>query len=301
MRVLIIGGTGGIGGYIAAKLAARGDDVTISSRNAPPAGLPISDLPFIPGSYVDDSIGVDDLRGFDAMIFAAANDVRQAPQGMSAEEEEAFYRRMNDVGVPRFFERARAAGIGRTAYIGSFYPQARPDLIEGNIYIRSRDTTDRAVRALAAPDFHVVSLNAPWIVGSMPGRENRLYSALVRWARGEMPAIPPFAIPGGVNFMSIHALADAVLGGLERGENGRGYLVGGENLWFREFFGLFFEAVGRPTALEERDQEHPLFPDAALPAGRSGTIFYEPEGVTELGYDPTDLRRTVQEIAAATA
>lgn len=300
MRVLIIGGTGGIGGYIATQLTARGDDVTISARNAPPPGLAISDLPFLAGSYVDDSLSVTDLRGFDAMIFAAANDVRQAPRDVPADEEESFYRRMNDVGVPAFFEKARAAGIERTAYIGSFYPQARPDLIAGNIYIRSRDTTDRAVRALAAHDFHVVSLNAPWIVGSMPGRENRLYSALVRWARGEMPAIPPFAIPGGVNFMSIQALNDAVLGGLERGENGRGYLVGGENLHFREFFGLFFEAVGRPTTLEVRDQEHPLFPDAALPAGRSGTIFYEPEGVSELGYEPADLRRAVQQIAAAT-
>jgi hypothetical protein len=43
----------------------------------------------------------------------------------------------------------------------------------------------------------------------------------------------------------------------------------------------------------------PMMPDAALMAGRNGTIFYEPDGVAELGYRRRDIARTVREIVDA--
>jgi nucleoside-diphosphate-sugar epimerase len=300
MRTLVVGGTGGIGGYIALALRREGHEVTLAARNAAKPETPVADFPILLGSYIDGDFSKERIKGFENLVFSACNDPRQLPPGSSEAEEAAYYHRANSLGVPRFIALAKEAGVRRVAYIGSFYPQARPDLVRASSYIQSRLAADEGARALADSSFRVVSLNAPWVVGAMPGAASALFAAIVRYARGEMPRLPLFAMPGGVNFISVQSLTEAVIGSFTQGENGRGYLVGDENLRFREFFALFFDAVGRKVEIPVRDESHPIFPDAVLLAGRAGTIFYEPEGVEALGYRQKDIRRAVQEIADAT-
>jgi nucleoside-diphosphate-sugar epimerase len=252
------------------------------------------------GSYSDGDFTREQLGRFENVVFSACNDPRQLPPGSTSEQEAAYYQRVNSVGVPRFVALAREAGVRRVAYIGSFYPQARPDLVRTSSYIQSRLAADEGARALARDDFRVISLNAPWVVGAMKGAVSPIYAAMVKYARGELPQLPLFAMPGGVNFISVLSLTDAVIASFTRGENGRGYLVGDENLRFREFFALFFKAVGRSVDIPVKDEPHPIFPDQALLAGRAGTIFYEPEGTAELGYRQHDIARAVKEIADET-
>ena len=85
----------------------------------------------------------------------------------------------------------------------------------------------------------------------------------------------------------------------ERGENGRGYLIGDENLSFQDYFGAFFRAAGRPVP-PVRDEEHPLLPDAAILFGRGNSLFYEPDAAetAQLGYRRGDINRTVETIVA---
>ena len=293
MKTLVVGGTGMIGGYIALRQREEGRAVTIAARKPPRAPV-LADFPVLLGDYVEDAFTADDLAPFDTIVFAACNDPRHVPRGLDKAGEDEFYRRANSLAVPRFFARAREAGVRRMAYIGSFYPQAKPELVGPSGYIRSRLEADEGARALAGPGFHVVSLNAPVVIGAIPGIIPN--KAQAEWALGRREA-PLRAASGGVNCISMRSLYAAIRGGLEKGENGRGYLVGGENLQFADYFGLFFRAAGRNVQFEIRDDEPmPLFPDGALMAGRSGTIFYEPEGADALGYEPADLARAVGEI-----
>jgi nucleoside-diphosphate-sugar epimerase len=293
MKTLVVGGTGLIGGYVALRRREDGEEVVIAARK-PPRAAALADFPLLLGDYAQDSFTVRDLAGFDTIVFAAGNDPRHLPRGLDAAAEAEFYRRANSLAVPRFFALAREAGVRRMAYVGSFYPQARPELIGPSGYVRSRLEADEGVRALAGPDFHVISLNAPVVVGGIPGYTPNKPQA--EWALGRRDA-PLRAASGGVNCMSVHSLHQAIRGGLERGENGRGYLVGGENLRFTDYFKLYFRAAGREVDFEIRDDEPmPFFADGALMAGRAGTIFYEPEGVAELGYEPNDMARAAREI-----
>jgi nucleoside-diphosphate-sugar epimerase len=292
MKTLVVGGTGMIGGYIALRQREEGHEVVIAARKPPRAAV-LADLPVLTGDYTEDSFTASDLEPFDTIVFAACNDPRHVPRGLDKADEDEFYRRNNSLAVPRFFALARQAGVRRMAYVGSFYPQAKPELVGPSGYIRSRLEADEGARALATPDFHVVSLNAPVVIGCIPGIIPN--KAQAEWALGRREA-PLRAASGGVNCISMRSLYDAIRGGLERGENGRGYLVGGENLHFADYFGLFFQAAGREVTFEIRDEPMPLFGDGALMAGRNGTIFYQPEGVVELGYEPNDLARAVREI-----
>lgn len=296
MKILVVGGTGLIGGHAALHLAELGHPVTIAARKPAANTTPMARLPLLQGDYLADDFPAEKLAGFDTLIFAAGNDIRHVPPGT---DEAAHWQRANIEGVPNFFRKARDAGIGQAIYIGSFYPQAAPQTIEKSSYVRGRKLADDGARALNTRDFRVCSINAPFVAGIVPGLVVPGFAAHVAYAQGRIPQVPAFAPPGGVNFISTTSLSEAIAGALVRGEPGRAYLVGDENLSFAEYFGEFFHAAGRKEPLDVVDREHPLLPDSVLYAGRGASIYYEPnpEEVNLLGYRRNDVRRTLQEIA----
>ena len=76
MKTLVVGGGGFIGGDAAICLAAQGHDVTIGGRRPAPAASPMANFPLLTGDFFEGGFTVDELRGFDAVIFAAGSDVR---------------------------------------------------------------------------------------------------------------------------------------------------------------------------------------------------------------------------------
>lgn len=295
MKIIVIGGAGMIGGRTALHLKQRGHEVTIGGRNAPTAGTPLGDLPFTRVDYVAMDFDRGALVGFDALVFAAGNDVRHQPQDVG----DHHWHDANSVGIPRFFEAAKAAGMTRAVNIGSFYPQAAPNLVTGNAYIRSRKVSDEGVAALSGGNFIAMSINAPFVVGAVPGLIIPMFVAYTQYAEGKFAPMPDFAPPGGTNFISTRSLAEAVEGGLERGASGASYLVGDQNMTFQDYFGAFFEAVGRnkPPVL---DQEHPMLPDSALFFGRGNSLYYtvDPEITKLLAFRRDDVESAIMEIVA---
>jgi len=297
MKILIIGGTGLIGGHAALYLGGKGHDVTIMARSKPKGTSALNALPFVAGNYVENDFDKGQLRGFEWLVFAAANDIRHMPEGS---DETEYYTKTNVESIPRFFEKARQAGVRRTVYIGSFYPQVASEAIETSPYVKSRFLSDQAVRALSTTHFNVCSLNAPYVLGNIPGLSVPFLETLVQYAKGQISGIPIFAPRGGTNHITVKSLSEAILGALERGESGKAYLVGDENLTWKEYMEEFFRAVGNETDLETRDEEHPLFPDRILYAGRGATVSYEPdaEETALLGYSRNNVKQAIREIVA---
>ena len=294
MKILVIGGSGLIGASAALHLQSLGHSVTISSRRPPAADSEVAHLPFLQGSYTDDSISEEQLSSFDALLFAAGNDPRHLPKGADTAD---YWEQTNTIAVPRFLERAKTAGVSKVVNIGSFYPWVAPELVAGNAYIQSRLAVDEAVKALNSPGFTTVSLNPPFILGALKGTKLGSFKRILQYARGEIPELPVFAPPGGVNFMTTRSLSEAVAGAFERGVGGTSYLVGDENLTFQDYLSAFFRAVGKPGDVPLVEQLHPLIGSYA---GLGGTIFFEPdpEEVALLRYTRGDVTRAIGEIVA---
>jgi dihydroflavonol-4-reductase len=296
MKTLIVGGTGFVGGYTALHFQRFGHDVTIMSRSRPKGTSKLNDLRFIQGNYVEDDFNGGRLEGFDSLVFCAGSDLGNFPSDGSVTREE-FFERCNIIGIPRFFEQARRAGISRTVYMGSFYSYIAPQVIETNPYVRSRHLADEAIRALSSPSFNVCSCALPWIVGYIPGFRVDHWTAFAKYAKGELNGAPEFAPPGGANFMTCQSVAEAMLGGLERGQSGKAYLIGDINLSWKEFFELWFKAAGRPRTLEVREDEHPVIPGEVIMYLGGGMPSYEPpeEETALLGYQRGVLRPMIGE------
>ncbi len=294
MNVLIVGGTGMIGSNLADWLSAQGAAVTLGARQPPRQGTGMARYPMLLGDYTRGGFKEDELGRFDAVVFGAGNDIRHI--GIE-DDAAAFWRATQTEGVPAFVARARQAGVQRLVQIGSYYHQVMPLLVDSNAYVGARAGADQKARALAAPGFNVCTLNPPSIVGVPPGIATQRYEKLAAYARGQLD-IPYYAPLGGTNYMSVRSLCEAVWGALQRAESAKAYLVGDENLSFRDFFQLFFDAVGNRHQLEARDEDHPLQPVAFIVPGRNSVLAYEPDAgeVELLAYRRNDVRRAVEDV-----
>lgn len=300
MKVLVVGGTGLIGSHTARLLAQKGDEVVVAGRTAPQAPSLVEGLEFIQGDYAAGDFTPERLRGFDAVVMAAGNDVRHVADGAADSEIAAFWERTQSGGVPALAQAAGAAGVGRFVQVGSCYHVVRPEWVETNPYVRARRDADESTRALATEDFAVVTLNPPPIVGMTPGISTRRYSRLFRWARGEDPKRPLVAPPGGTNFLTVRSLSESIDGALRRGVSGEAYLVGDENLSYADYFQMIVDLTGGAGIVEVVDAEHWFLPDRMVVPGRSTMFSYEPdpENVALLGYRRGDVRPMLAEMVA---
>ncbi|TQK69198.1 NAD(P)-dependent oxidoreductase [Nocardioides sp. SLBN-35] len=296
-RVLVVGGTGLIGSTVAAELARRGYDVAVAGRNRPEEGSPAAAFDWVEGDYTRPG-WADRLRGVDAIVFAAAQDIRHVGVHASAET----WQDVQTASLPAFFAEAREAGVRRAVLVGSYYHQVLPDLVATNAYVKARADAEAGVLALATDDFAVCAVNPPNVVGVAPGRALHAFAKMVRWARGAMAdRVPDCAPHGGTNYMSVHAVAAAVAGAVEHGESGRAYLIGDENLTFQGYFQALFDAAGAERTVAVCDEDHAFLPDDFLVAGKGVTLRYEPDATEQalLGYHRGDIAETLRTMVAA--
>ena len=68
MRVLVVGGTGLIGGDAALRLAALGHEVAIAARNPAPAGTGMAAFEFLACDYLAGGLPRAQLARFDALV-----------------------------------------------------------------------------------------------------------------------------------------------------------------------------------------------------------------------------------------
>ncbi len=295
MKTLIVGGTGLTGAHAALHLRDAGHEVSIMSRSAPAVDSPVAGFAHIAADYVADEIGVEALGGFDALVFCAGLDIRGVPPGADAD---ALYHEANTIAIPRFFAAAKIAGIRNAVLIGSFYPHIVPEKIDTDTYVRSRYLSREGALALADENFRVCCLDAPFIIGHVPGLAVEHLAVLALFAAGQLEGVPMIAPDGGMNFIASTSMSEAIAGALARGEPGRAYLVGDENLSWKAYLQMFCEAAGNDVDLPVSRDEHPLLPDAILFAGRNATVHYEPE-VGELAYSRNRVREAVEAVVEA--
>jgi dihydroflavonol-4-reductase len=294
MKTLIVGGTGLVGAETARLMASKGHEVTLMSRN-PTSNPALAEFAHIAHDYIKDDISIETLNAFDWLVFSAGADIRMLPEG---ESDETFFMHANGVRVPHFFEQAAKSNISKAVYIGTFYPIVAAEKIETSAYVRSRYEADKALRAYSSPDFEIVCLNAPYIIGQFPGIDTPHLEGLTMFAAGKLEGVPLVAPDGGVNHISSLSVAEAVLGGFMHGEAGRAYLIGDENLTWKEYFELFCEAVGNPQDLDVITDAHPMFPDIILYAGRNATVSYDSENGV-LNYGRNRIKETIENVVAS--
>ena len=244
MRAIVIGGTGLLGYHAVNHLLANGHEVTVLSLPPKPEGLFPNSVDVIIGDMnkmSDDELS-DVMKGHDWIVFAAGTDPKPMPKG----KLEPFVEMVNVTLTRRSFQAARAAGVSRGVVCGSYFAHFNriwPHLnISGRMpYVASRDRQTQAAFDLIADDFGVVVLELPYVWGTMPNRPAQ-WEDLIQMALSPEPTI--HYAGGGTMMTSVKHVAEAILGGLERGVAGQCYQIGDENVTWVEMFDRITSAAG---------------------------------------------------------
>ncbi|MFT3895540.1 MAG: NAD-dependent epimerase/dehydratase family protein [Anaerolineales bacterium] len=235
MKTIIVGGTGFLGYHAGLEFLQRGHQVT--ALGLPP--LPLDegylkkiDVVKLTFETATDAEILIAMGGQETLVFAAGADDRVTPKKPAY----PFFHYHNVEVVERILHLAKKAGIKRAIVLGSYFVHfnriwSERKLADYHPYIRSRVEQEQVCLNLSSETFQIMVLELPYIFGSMEGRVP-LWKPLVNMARTGTA----YFCSGGTNCVSVKSVAEAIVGAAEKGDGGKAYLIGDENLSWEQMF-----------------------------------------------------------------
>jgi farnesol dehydrogenase len=326
VKVFLTGGTGYLGGHIAASLREAGHEVVALARSPRRAKeLRALGADVVEGDLLAPDAWVEALQGCEAAIHSAA-------RVQSWSREPAAFHRVNVEAAIGFVERARHAGLDRILVTSSLFalgpsrPGAYrderaveappPDWMRASAYAWSKAESARRLCDLQAAGYPIILLFPTVLLG--PGAltaGNHTTRVLMDIARGRLPGM----VGDGEQVWNLVPARLAARGhvlALESGEVGQNYILGGEHWTQRQFVETAADRLGVTPPSRLLGTAGPLFLARALElwarvSGRAPKLtrgeilLYDKHWVLtsdkarrELEYQPAGVDMALEETAA---
>jgi dihydroflavonol-4-reductase len=253
MKIAVVGATGFLGRHVVAELLDGYSVVAISRSGRMPPGLSRSAQAGVTVVSAD----VTDPASLEA-AFAGCHAVVHSAGRVSHEPSDAAEMwEVHVEGTLHVAHAAKAAGARRLIHLSSSgtigvsktdevsNEDCAPPLsvVQSWSYYRAKLFAEQELAARGPEGLDVITLNPSLLLG--PGDDVRGSSTgPVRvFLDGGVPMSPP----GGVSFVDVRDVADAVKRALRSGKPGRRYLLGGANLPFHQFYQRLARISGKPA------------------------------------------------------
>ncbi|MFD2719158.1 NAD-dependent epimerase/dehydratase family protein [Hymenobacter monticola] len=253
-RVLVTGANGFLGRHLVAELLRRGYPVRALVRPGSPPSPALPPLHTLPVEICELDLScavrkaelVATASGCGAIIHAAA-----LAQVNPARSPAVWATNLR--GTEQVLSLAQQAGVARLVYVGTANvfgfgtlkqpgDETRPYAGQryGLDYMDSkRAATDLVLRAAAQEQLPAVLVHPTFMLG--PGDARPTSGALLLELRaGRLPGYPI----GGKNYVHVHDVAVACVNALTEGRVGESYILGNENLSYRDAFRLMADVLG---------------------------------------------------------
>ena len=323
MRVFLTGGTGFIGGHVAERLRARGDDVVALVRS-PDKAAKLRELgcELVQGDLSDTAAIKSGLEGTDACIHAAAI----YKVGIPKKEHEAMHE-SNVAGTTHVLDAAIEAGVDRIVYVSTVnvFGNTKEQVVDESY---ERDTSEGFLTWYDETKYKShqiakdrITKGAPIVIvqpGGVygPGDHSELGNFIDQTRTGKLRAkvFPQL----GLNLVYIDDVAEGILLALDKGVVGESYVLGGQ-------IARMDDLITKTAALSGKKAPKATLPPALMkvsaPLGpvvgpmmgfppNFGEAIRASDGVTywakhdkamrELGYSPRDLDAGLKQTLEAT-
>jgi dihydroflavonol-4-reductase len=322
MRVFLTGGTGFIGGHVAAQLRNRGDDVRALVRS-PEKGAALESLgcELIQGDLADEAAIARGLEGCDAAIHGAA--VYEV--GIPERDRRPMYE-ANVLGTERVLKAALAAGTPKIVYVSTVaaFGNTHGEIVDETFnhpgkeftsyYEQTKYEAHQVAKQLIADEgLPCVIVQPGGVYG--PADHSAIGTQINQFLDGKMPAM---AFPElGFNMIHVEDVAAGILLALDKGKTGESYILGAEITTMRELIETVASVSGKkapkrtlPTGLLKAMT--PFGPVVGkimsqppnlreLISSADGVTFWakQDKAVAELGFDPRDLETGMRDTLTA--
>ena len=258
MKVIITGADGVLGNNLVRTLLDRGYNIKIlveTGRNAPfLEKLPIEKAW---GNILDYEELRNAIRGYDIVIHAAAKTDTWPPRHES-------YWNVNFEGTKNIIKAVTELGVKRLIHIGtanSFGPGDEND--PGNeskpytagkykldYMCSKRAAQDEVLKAVKETKLNAVVVNPTFMIGPYDSKPSS-GTMILAVNEGKIPGYPG----GGRNFVYVKDVANAIANAIEKGITGECYILGNENLTYKEAF----EKMARALDVKAPKMKMPRF------------------------------------------
>ena len=247
MKIFITGADGVLGNNLVRILLDRRHDVKVLIEKGKQAKY-LQNLPVEKcyGSILDYDGLSGEMKSFDIVIHAAAK------TDTWPSRHDSYYE-VNVEGTKNVIKAVGANKVSRLLHIGtanSFGPGSKEQ--PGNEtktfsagkykldYITSKYKAQKEVlRSVKEDGLDAVVLNPTFMIGPYDSKPSS-GQMILAVNDGKLPGYPP----GGRNFVYVKDVANAIANAIEKGRKGECYILGNENLSYKEAFGKMAAALG---------------------------------------------------------
>lgn len=250
MKVLITGSSGFIGAAVTRAVVAKGDEVRVlvraTSNRSNLDGLPVET---VEGDLQDPQSLKKAVAGCQGIYHVAAH------YALWARDPATFYQ-VNVEGTKHLFRAAEAAGVERIVYTSTIGAIGLPG--DGGLgheeifpsetqlsgdYKRSKFLAEQEVLNMARAGLPVVIVNPTAPVGARDVKPTPTGQIIVDFMKGKVFAY----IETGMNLIDVDDVALGHVRAMERGRIGERYILGNQNLMFREICQMLSQLTGVPA------------------------------------------------------
>ncbi len=254
MRIYVTGATGYLGRALCQRLAAAGHEVRALVRSAARTEpLTAAGVTLCPGDITDRVSMREGMSGADWVIHGAAL--------LSARATLAEMRAVNVAGSENVASLARKLGVGGLLSIASMAAfggspedgspateESPPRLPFPTPYSQTKHEGQRAIEAWARQGLRLRTVY-PGLVYGPPGKKEGANVVLRQLLLGRFPVL--VGASRRSSWVFLDDVIEALVAVLERGEDGRGYLLAGEVVTTRELARQVAAISGRPAPRRE--------------------------------------------------
>lgn len=262
MATFVTGATGFIGGRLCQELASRRENVVALCRSKPQGND--LDHPLI-------KIAIGDIAGSGAQkggLFDAMNGCERCVHlaGLATQwsRRSADFYTVNTEGTRNVLDAAAAHAIEKFVFVstaGVYGPSHSGNTIVENTSIPDQlgthyERSKRMAEEMVVEDVQRIGLNACIVCPTRvfgPGKmteANSITRIMAQYESGQWWLMPGDGSAVG-NYVHVDDVVTGLIKALEKGQSGQRYILGGENLSFRDLFGLFAKHSTNPRELTQ--------------------------------------------------
>jgi len=249
-KILVTGATGFIGSQLVIKLASTGDDITILVRKSSdlrPLESVLNNITVLYGDLANRGAIGEAMKGVDQVYHSA---------GLTymGDKKNALLYRINVEGTQNILDAALEAGVKRVVHVSSITAvgiaknrvpvdeSVRWNFDEINLeYARTKHLAEIAVAEAVKKGLDCVIVNPAFVFGA--GDINFNAGRIIKDVYNRRL---PFYPLGGICVVDVDIVADTIRAAMDHGRTGERYILGGENVTYKQLADTISRITGAP-------------------------------------------------------